>query len=93
MAIAIVLVALATAAAGPIAFVALMAGPIAGRLLGPRPPASSAPARRRVLMLAADVVAQHLLPVSLPTGVVTGLVGAPYLIWLLMTTNRSGRGG
>ncbi len=94
MAIAIVLVALATAAAGPIAFVALMAGPIAGRLL--RSAGSGivgAALVGAVLMLAADVVGQHLLPVSLSTGVVTGLVGAPYLIWLMISTNRSGAGG
>ena len=36
---------------------------------------------------------EHLLPVALPTGVVTGLIGAPYLVWLLATTNREGRGG
>ena len=27
-----------------------------------------------------------------PAGIVTGLVGAPYLLWLLATTNRGGRG-
>ena len=46
-----------------------------------------------VIVLASDLVAEHALPVALPTGVVTGAVGAPYLIWLLATTNRQGRGG
>lgn len=40
---AVVLVALAVAVAGPIAFVALVAGPIANRLLGQPPGASSPP--------------------------------------------------
>jgi iron complex transport system permease protein len=31
--------------------------------------------------------------VALPTGVISGAVGAPYLIWLLITVNREGRGG
>lgn len=31
--------------------------------------------------------AVHLLPTPLPTGVVTGAVGAPYLLWLLATAN------
>ncbi len=44
-------------------------------------------------MLASDLVAEHALPVALPTGVVTGAIGAPYLIWLLATANREGRGG
>ena len=45
------------------------------------------------LLLASDLVATQLLPVALPTGVVTGAVGAPYLLWLLITTNRQGGGG
>ena len=42
-------------------------------------------------MLGADLLAEHVLPVAVPTGVVTGAIGAPYLIWLLATTNRAGR--
>ena len=42
------------------------------------------------IVLASDLVAEHLLPVALPTGVVTGAIGAPYLIWLLATANRDG---
>ena len=94
IAVSIVLVAVAAAAAGPLAFVALIAGPMAMRLLGPA--AGGLVAAGLVgagLVLAADLVASHLLPVALPTGVVTGLVGAPYLVWLLATTNREGRGG
>ncbi|MGI5151908.1 FecCD family ABC transporter permease [Plantactinospora sp. CA-294935] len=94
LATAIVLVALAVSVAGPIAFVALVAGPIANRLLGPATggilPAALVGA---ALLLTADLVAVHLLPTPLPTGVVTGAVGAPYLLWLLATTNRQGVGG
>ncbi|WP_433308838.1 FecCD family ABC transporter permease [Micromonospora sp. CA-269861] len=92
--IAVVLVALAVSVAGPIAFVALVAGPIANRLLGPAArgvlPAALVGA---ALLLTADLIAVHLLPTPLPTGVVTGAVGAPYLLWLLATTNRQGAGG
>ena len=42
------------------------------------------------LVLVADYVATYLLPVALPTGVITGAVGAPYLLWLLVTSNREG---
>ncbi|MEU4423591.1 iron chelate uptake ABC transporter family permease subunit [Actinoplanes sp. NPDC024001] len=94
LAVAVILVALAVAVAGPIIFVALVAGPIANRLLGPAgggvlPAALTGAA----LLLTADLVAVHLLPTPLPTGVVTGAVGAPYLLWLLATTNRQGAGG
>jgi iron complex transport system permease protein len=91
---AVALVALAVAVAGPIAFVALVAGPIVNRLLGPATGGILAAALvGAALLLAADLVAVHLLPVALPTGVVTGAVGAPYLLWLLATTNRRGAGG
>jgi len=94
LATAVVLVAFAVSAAGPIIFVALIAGPIANRLLGPATggivPAALTGA---ALLLTADLVAVHLMPTPLPTGVVTGAVGAPYLLWLLATTNRQGAGG
>lgn len=92
--IAVVLVAMATAAAGPVAFVALIAGPIATRLLrGSGSGIAAAAFTGAIIVLAADLVAQQLLPVAMPTGVITGAVGAPYLIWLLSTVNREGRGG
>jgi iron complex transport system permease protein len=38
----------------------------------------------------ADLVAQHLLPgdIQAPVGVVTGAIGAPYLLWLLAVSDR-----
>jgi iron complex transport system permease protein len=93
LALSVVLVALATAAAGPLSFVALIAGPIAVRLVGNAASLPAAAFVGAIIVLTADLVAQHALPVSLPTGVVTGAVGAPYLIWLLATVNREGRGG
>jgi iron complex transport system permease protein len=94
LATGVALVALAVSVAGPILFVALIAGPIANRLLGPATggivPAALVGGG---LLLTADLVAVHLLPTALPTGVVTGAVGAPYLLWLLATTNRQGAGG
>lgn len=88
---AVVLLAFATAAAGPIAFVAFMAGPIAARLVGPSAtlllPAGLVGA---LLVLAADFVGQFAFDSRYPVGVVTGVLGAPYLIFLLVRTNRSG---
>jgi iron complex transport system permease protein len=91
---AVVLIALSVSVAGPIAFVALVAGPIANRLLGPAAGGILAAALvGAALLLASDLVATQVLPTPLPTGVVTGAVGAPYLLWLLVTTNRQGAGG
>ncbi|CAI9418779.1 FecCD family ABC transporter permease [Nocardioides sp. T2.26MG-1] len=81
----------ATAAAGPVAFVAFVAAPVARRLLGDGTLALvEAALVGVVLVVGADLVAQHLLPadLSVPVGVVTGAVGGPYLIWLMATGGR-----
>ncbi|SIT76189.1 iron complex transport system permease protein [Microbacterium sp. RU33B] len=88
---AVALLAFATAAAGPIAFVAFMAGPIAARLVGPGAslllPSAFVGA---LLVLVADLIGQYAFGTRYPVGVVTGVLGAPYLIYLLIRTNRSG---
>ena len=91
---AVALAALGTAAAGPVAFVALLAAPIARRLVGT--PLALVPSALvgAVLVLAADVVArQAAADDRAPVGVVTGVLGAPYLLWLLARSNRVGIGG
>jgi iron complex transport system permease protein len=89
--VAVALLAIATAATGPIAFVAFMAGPVAARLVGPGAsllvPAGLVGA---LLVLVADLVGQFAFDARFPVGVVTGVLGAPYLIWLLVRSNRSG---
>lgn len=79
------LVAFATAAAGPVAFVALAAPQIARRLAGtPWPPPVASGLTGAVLVLVADLAARTLIPgVELPVGVVTGVLGTPVLLWLL----------
>jgi iron complex transport system permease protein len=95
IALSIVLIGFSVAVAGPLMFVALIAGPVARRLLGPASGGGllAAAFTGAIIVLGADLVSHQLLPVALPTGVITGLVGAPYLIWLLATVNREGRGG
>ena len=82
----------ATATTGPIAFVSFLAGPIAARLVGRTDRTLLVPAALTgaVIVLGGDLVAQHLLPTKLPVGVVTGIVGAPYLILQLLRINRQG---
>ncbi len=91
--LAVGLIALATSAAGPIAFVALVAPAIARRLVNDGGAALVASAATgAALTLVADVIAQHgLLGVAAPVGIVTGLVGAPYLLWLLATNEKRSR--
>ncbi|WJX99785.1 iron chelate uptake ABC transporter family permease subunit [Curtobacterium sp. 458] len=82
---AVALTAGAVATAGPVSFVALMSAPIARRVVGGgRVALAPAAAVGAVVTLASDLVAQFAIPgTALPVGVVTGVVGAPYLLWLL----------
>ncbi|MCC2032001.1 FecCD family ABC transporter permease [Microbacterium allomyrinae] len=88
---AVALLAFATAASGPIAFVAFMAGPIAARIVGPGGslllPSGLVGA---LLVLVADLIGQFAFDTRYPVGVITGVLGAPYLVYLLIRTNRSG---
>jgi iron complex transport system permease protein len=88
---AVALIAFATAAAGPIAFVAFMAGPIAARLTASGAPLLvTAGLVGALLVVGGDLVGQFALGTRYPVGVVTGVVGAPFLIYLLVRSNRSG---
>ena len=88
---AVGLIAFATAAAGPIAFVAFLSGPIAARIVGPNGsmliPSALVGA---LLVLVADFVGQNALGTRYPVGIVTGVLGAPYLVYLIVRTNRAG---
>ncbi|MBL7253037.1 FecCD family ABC transporter permease [Paractinoplanes lichenicola] len=89
------LVAFATAAAGPVLFVALAAPQVAQRLAGQAtpPPATSA-LTGAFMVLVSDLLARYLIPdADLPVGVVTGALGAAFLLWLLARANRAGAGG
>jgi len=83
------LAAVAVAVAGPIGFVALMVPHMARMLAGAL--SSSVLVLTAIMgaffLLAADTIAQHFLPVSLPVGVVTAAVGAPYFLFLLYRSN------
>jgi len=81
----------AVTAAGPVAFVAVAAGPVARRLAGLATTAVvPAALTGAVLVTVADVIAEDLLPVVLPVGVVTAVAGAPILLWLLARQIRAG---
>jgi iron complex transport system permease protein len=93
MLVAVAYAAFATAAVGPVTFVAFVAGPIARNLLaGSGKGFPQAALVGALVMLGSDLVAQHALPaVQLPVGVVTGVFGAGFLLWLLVVSNRAGK--
>lgn len=86
------MIAIATAVTGPIACVTFLAGPIAVKLVGEGNTGSIPSGLVGViLVLVADLVGQFMLDTRFPVGVITGILGAPYLIYLLIHMNRGGK--
>lgn len=95
LACAVGLAALATASAGPVGFVALVAPQMVRRLLGERSaglvPSAGVGA---LVVVAADLLGRTAFsPYELPVGVLTALVGAPVLLYLLVRANKIGASG
>jgi iron complex transport system permease protein len=90
--IAVALTAVAVASAGPVVFVALAAPQIARRLTRTAGPGVGCAALAgAVLLVGADYASQQLFgDTQLPVGVLTGLLGGLYLIWLLTSEWRKG---
>jgi iron complex transport system permease protein len=90
---AVLLTAAATAAAGPVSFVALTAPQLARRLTrSPGPNLVPSLCMGATLLVAADWASQRAFGADqLPVGVVTGVLGGVYLLWLLVTERRAGR--
>lgn len=85
---AVCLIAFATSVSGPIASVAFLSGPIATKLCK-KGHANILPAGMigAIITLAADFIGNSVLPTRYPVGVITGILGAPYLLYLLINLN------
>jgi iron complex transport system permease protein len=90
MIVGVALVALVTAAAGPISFIALAAPQISQRLTRSNTPMGTVPLMLTgaALVVVSDMLAQLLM---VPVGVVTVSVGGLYLAWLLARTSARRR--
>ena len=87
--VAVALAAVATACAGPILFVALVVPQVAQRVVGAaRPPLVASAIFGALLTSTADLIARTGLWAELPVGIVTAILGAPYLLYLLAARNR-----
>jgi iron complex transport system permease protein len=90
----VLLVAVGVAAAGPVAFVAFLSGPVARALNGGRTTLPAAGLVGAVIVLAGDHVGAYAFAdLNLPVGVVTGAFGAPFLLWLLARGPLDGHRG
>ncbi|WP_238653978.1 FecCD family ABC transporter permease [Rothia uropygialis] len=89
VALAVALVAFAVAMTGPITFVAFVSGPIARKCVGGRHSVTASAIIGATIVVLADFVAANLIPGGrLPVGVVTGIVGAPILLWLVAAAQK-----
>lgn len=85
----VLLAAVGTAAAGPVAFVAFVSGPIVRNLIGGKHSIIASALVGGIIMVFADFAAAELIPGgNLPVGVITGALGAPILIWLLAKAQK-----
>ncbi|WP_405611413.1 FecCD family ABC transporter permease [Streptomyces sp. NBC_00076] len=91
--VAVLLTATATAASGPISFVALTAPQLARRLTrSPGPNLLPSLCMGATLLVTADWLSQRAFGADqLPVGVVTGALGGVYLLWLLVIERKAGR--
>ncbi|MFI7012608.1 FecCD family ABC transporter permease [Streptomyces sp. NPDC050145] len=92
VALGVVLASVATGAAGPVDFVALLAPQIARRLTRTAQiPLLCSGLLGALIVVVGDLLARRLFsPTELPVGVLTAAVGAPYLIWLIIRSRRPG---
>ena len=85
---AVLLAGVAVSAAGPVPFVALVAPQITMRLLrSPVPPLIASGLFGAVLLIGSDLIARVVLPNELPVGIVTAMIGGPFLVYLLVRAN------
>lgn len=87
----VILIAFATSISGPIASIAFLSGPIASRICSNNQTNFVSSALiGAILVVAGDFIGQNLLATRYPVGIVTGLLGAPYLVYLLIRQNKGG---
>ncbi|MEU0880993.1 iron chelate uptake ABC transporter family permease subunit [Lentzea sp. NPDC005914] len=85
---AVLLAGVAVSAAGPVPFVALVAPQITMRLLrSPVPPLIASGLFGALLLIGSDLIARTVLPNDLPVGIVTAIIGGPFLVYLLVRAN------
>ncbi|MFI9629016.1 Fe(3+)-hydroxamate ABC transporter permease FhuB [Streptomyces sp. NPDC052042] len=93
MLLAVALAGLAVGVCGPVAFVALASPVIAARLAGPlRVPLIGSMLTGAVMVVVADTLGRIAFSGSeLPVGVVTTVLGGPFLLWVLLGRSAATR--
>lgn len=85
------IIAFSTSVTGPIAFISFLSGPIAKKLVGTGSKNLFISGLiGAILVLSSDLIGQFALNTRYPVGVITGILGAPYLLVLLIKLNKKG---
>jgi iron complex transport system permease protein len=86
---AVVLTAVAVSAAGPIEFVAFVAPQIVRMIAGAsRPPLLASGLMGGILVVVAHTIGRSAFDSPVPVGIITAIIGAPYLLWLIARPRR-----
>lgn len=84
--LAVMLTGLAVSVCGPVGLIALLAPELARALCRPgKVPLTAAALAGASFMLVADLLGRTLFaPLEIPVGIITAIVGSPYLLWILL---------
>lgn len=93
LALAVALAGLAVGICGPIGFIAMAAPIMASRLAGPaRVPVLISALVGAALVVVADTLGRVILsPIEVPVGVITSVLGGPFLLWVLLSDKSARR--
>lgn len=88
--LSLLLLAFATSVSGPLSSISFLSAPIATRMMKGNRKNALIPSALigAILVLASDLVGQNLFAVRYPVGVITGILGAPYLLLVLLRVNK-----
>jgi len=84
--LSVMLTGLAVSVCGPVGLIALLAPELARALCRPgKVPLTAAGLAGATLMVVADLLGRTLFaPLEIPVGIITAIVGSPYLLWILL---------
>ncbi|QEN06384.1 iron ABC transporter permease [Thiospirochaeta perfilievii] len=83
------LISYSTSVTGPIAFISFLSGPISRKIYGTSSSIGSSLVGG-IIVLAGDLIGQNLFSVRLPVGIITGMLGTPYLVLQVVEINKRG---
>lgn len=90
LALSVLLTGLAVSVCGPVGLIALLAPELARTICRPgKVPLTASALAGAAFMVVADLLGRTLFsPLEIPVGIITAIVGSPYLLWILLKPSR-----